>query len=162
MNNGTIPGGPGVYTDEIGSYQRIQYYSASLTLPEAVGADVTADIQITQQAFQGRMILWDQTSPLEQGEYPAVLVGNRDGLFTLEYRTSSRNYSNLPALIRTVAGDPVNGRPVPFPMLLTLEPKETIVIKLTNLIDRTNVPAAARRVDMTFLGCNIFMKALES
>ena len=153
--------GPPPMTDQIGSLERVQWYSSIMEIPSDVGAVATTDIQITQQKFKSFMILWDQTYPCAQNEEqePQIqpcLIANRDGLFTFEFRTSSRIYSNVAALIRSVVGDPVDGRPIPFPKVLILEPKETIVLKITNLIDRTGVDAMWRKLHITFLGVNLF------
>jgi len=164
---GSVPGGPpAVLTDEIISRERVQWYSTTMTLPVEVGADVQTDIQITQLRFFGFLALWDQTYPCEQNqEEPFIkpcLINQRDGLFRVEFRTSARNYSNQPAMIRTVFGDAVGGRPIPFSRVLVCEPKETIVLRIINMIDRTGTTAEQRVLDITFMGVNQYGLAVPS
>lgn len=147
--------------DQIGNKTRSQWYCATITLPEAVGANVAVDIRVTLEKYIAQGLMWDQGlavwNEIDPGPPPVINVAAgltiiRDGLFTIEMRTSSRIYQNQPVMIRAFAGDSPGGRFVPFPTPIPIDAKETFQITLVNLLDRTGLSPDLRRVDIAIVG----------
>lgn len=147
--------------------QRSFYYPLSFTLPESAGGTVEQTVQTTGDDFVALFMTWDQGRsvkdiPLYDAASPPNLIGTigfgvegipvKDGKFLIELRTGSKLYQSSPTPIRCMAGEPGEGRPIPFPEPIRLTLHDSLTVRLVNLIDRTGTPDIDRRVDICFVG----------
>lgn len=155
--NAALEAGP----DQILSRRRAQWYCTQLVLPTNRGDYVERDLPIGVRSFVSVMAMWDQSFPAVQNpegepQILPTLIGRRDGLFTFEFATGDRKYFSTAPLIRVAIGDPVEGRPVPFPEQILHVAREVIRVRVVNQIDRTGVDADDRIVHVSFVGYQLF------